>query len=439
MKSSYDRIVDVFDKLKDKKLKEVGRINENVFTRNRTMPFEDLSLCILSKKGLTLSMELEQFFDKKNNFDNTVSKQAFSKQRMNLNPELFKVMNQNYVTDIYNETKVETFHNYILLGIDGSVIEIPNTNNLKEIYGGITDNKKNVIVARAQTSGIYDCINHIMIDSIISPYKTSEISLAKENIKNALNQLKDRKILLIFDRGYPSIEFIHYLNKLDVKYLFRIQNKAYMTEKNSMKTNDEIVDLKISSGRLQHINDKNIKEELKKNKYIKNIRITKIRLDNGEQEELISNLDINEINYNEMKMLYYKRWNIELSYDILKNKLYVENFSGKTPITIEQDFYSQILLYNMLEDLKKDASIHLKTNNNLKYKYKINMNCLIGLFRNKMIEIATEKNDNIRKNLYLTLINKIQRYLVPIKPNRTFNRKRVFTDNKYTTNLRRNS
>lgn len=92
----------------------------------------------------------------------------------------------------------------------------------------------------------------------------------------------------------------------------------------------------------------------------------------------------------------------------------------------------------MLEDLKKDASIHLKTKNDLKYEYKINMNCLIGLFRNKMIEIAIEKDDEIRKNLYLTLINKIQRYLVPIKPNRTFKRRRAYTDNKYTTNLRRN-
>ena len=74
----------------------------------------------------------------------------------------------------------------------------------------------------------------------------------------------------------------------------------------------------------------------------------------------------------------------------------------------------------------------------IKYEYKINMNCLIGLFRNKMIEIAIEKDDEIRKNLYLTLINKLQRYLVPIKPNRTFKRRRVYTDNKYTTNLRRN-
>ena len=56
-----------------------------------------------------------------------------------------------------------------------------------------------------------------------------------------------------------------------------------------------------------------------------------------------------------MKALYYCRWNIELSYDVLKNKLHIENFSGYNQIAIEQDFYAQILLYNMLEDMKQDA------------------------------------------------------------------------------------
>lgn len=103
-------------------------------------------------------------------------------------------------------------------------MELPNTKDLREEYGGITDKNNNVVVARTQTSGIYDCLNKVMIDSIISPYKTSELSLAKENIKATLELFQNKKILLIFDRGYPSIEFIYYLNKLGIKYLFRIKN-----------------------------------------------------------------------------------------------------------------------------------------------------------------------------------------------------------------------
>lgn len=165
-----------------------------------------------------------KFFDKKNDFENTISKQNFSKQRKKLNPELFKVLNKEYISSFYNETNYKTFHGYILLAIDGSIMELPNTKDLREEYGGITDKNNNVVVARTQTSGIYDCLNKVMIDSIISPYKTSELSLAKENIKATLELFQNKKILLIFDRGYPSIEFIYYLNKLGIKYLFRIKN-----------------------------------------------------------------------------------------------------------------------------------------------------------------------------------------------------------------------
>lgn len=438
MKSSYNRIVEVFEKLKLQKMKEIGRLTPNAFTRKRKLPFEDLSLCILNKKGLTLNMELENFFDKKNDFENTISKQDFSKQRKNLNPELFKFMNKEYITSFYNETKYKTFHGYILLAIDGSVMELPNTDDLKKIYGGITDKNNNVIVTRTQSSGVYDCLNKIMIDSIIAPYKTSELSLAKENIKETLEFFKNRKILLIFDRGYPSIEFIYYLNKLGVKYLFRIKNQAYTTEKRQMKSDDEILDLKVTCGRIQHTTDENLQEEIRQQNSIKDIRITKIVLDDGTIEELVSNLSISEVPYEEMKSLYYCRWNIELSYDVLKNKLYIENFSGYNQIAIEQDFYAQILLYNMLEDMKQDAESQLTKNGDLKYEYKINMNSLVGLFKLKMIEIAIEDDDVKREKLYMTLLSKMQRYLTPIKPNRSFSRDTKNTNNKHTTNLRRN-
>ena len=139
-----------------------------------------------------------------------------------------------------------------------------------------------------------------------------------------------------------------------------------------------------------------------------------------------------------MKALYYCRWNIELSYDVLKNKLHIENFSGYNQIAIEQDFYAQILLYNMLEDMKQYAESNLTKNYGLKYEYKINMNSLVGLFKLKMIEIAIEDDDEKREKLYMTLLSKMQRYLISIRPNRSFSRDTKNTNNKNTTNLRSN-
>lgn len=66
------------------------------------------------------------------------------------------------------------------------------------------------------------------------------------------------------------------------------------------------------------------------------------------------------------------------------------------------------------------------------------MNSLIGLFKLKIIEIAIEDDDEKREKLYTILILKMQRYLVPIKPSRSFSCDTKNTNNKHTTNLRRN-
>ena len=40
MKSSYNRIIEIFEKLKSQKMKEIGRLTPNAFTRKRKLPFE---------------------------------------------------------------------------------------------------------------------------------------------------------------------------------------------------------------------------------------------------------------------------------------------------------------------------------------------------------------------------------------------------------------
>jgi IS4 transposase len=46
--------------------------------------------------------------------------------------------------------------------------------------------------------------------------------------------------------------------------------------------------------------------------------------------------------------LYYLRWGVEIEYDVLKNTLEIENFSGRTETAIRQDFHIHIIASNML-------------------------------------------------------------------------------------------
>ncbi len=83
-----------------------------------------------------------------------------------------------------------------------------------------------------------------MIDFQIAPYQTSEKELAYKNIKNTLKLFKNNEIILIFDRGYPSIELFNYLKEKNIKFIFRIKKDSYKEKTKQTQTNDEYIELK---------------------------------------------------------------------------------------------------------------------------------------------------------------------------------------------------
>lgn len=208
-----------------------------------------------------------------------------------------------------------------------------------------------------------------------------------------------------------------------------------------MKTEDEWLEIKISGYRLNRLKDKEIKEELKEKKKLR-VRITKVVLDTGEIEYLLSNIPKEIIGTEEMKDMYFRRWQIEIGYDILKNKLHIENFTGRSKITIEQDFYAQIYTFNILQDIKNTNTKRIQEkqiSKNLRYRYKVNTNILAGWLKNILIAIMFIEDGEEQEKLYNIIVQKAERNLIAIKPNRSNIRKPyVSRRNKYRTNLRNN-
>lgn len=305
----YDRIRTVFKNIKTLNMKNIARITSTNFTRNRKMSYEDFMLVLLSRRGTTTTMELNNFFKEQDRRDDIVSKQAFSKQRCNLNPAVFVALNNDYVENIYKDKNIVKHKGYIVTAIDGSAIEIPNTKGLQEEYRcKSTGQSTHRTIARALASGIYDIENNIMIDSIIDSKEGGERSLATENIFNMLSIIRNTdKIITILDRGYISIELLLLLMEMPIKYLFRLPVKTFRKERLAMKSDDEVIDIVLSPDRVYHVKEPILKTKAKLIKSIK-VRIVKITLSTGEDEYLLTNLyDKNEFNTEEVGELYYKR------------------------------------------------------------------------------------------------------------------------------------
>ena len=442
---SYKRINKSVKDIKEKNNQnEKYKNNSKVFVRERKMSFTDYVWYLIMQKGRTTSMELDEYLKNKNGtYKISISKQAFSKQRQYLKPQIFIDIYKDYLEDFYHNYPEEnkTYKGYNVCAIDGSLFEIPNTKELREEYKTQKNSSGDRESARARVSGIYDVENGFMIDALIKDCREGEKELAKKNIENAGKIINLENCIIIFDRGYPGIDLIWYLEKLKIKYIFRLQTKMYEKEKNSMKSNDEWIELNVSGDRLRKVIEEEVKNELKKQKTLK-VRMSKVVLDTGEIEYLLTNISEDIIAPEEMKKTYFKRWQIEIGYDILKNKLHLENFTGRTKITIEQDFYAQIYTFNVLQDIKNTNTRRIQEkqkNKNLKYKYKVNVNILAGWLKNILIAVMFTEDEEEQEEIYNIIVEKAEKNLVAIIPNRT-NIRKPYTSrrNKYRTNLRNN-
>ena len=392
--------------------------DSNTFTRNRKMPLKDILLCCLSKKGLTTIFELRNYFKQKEDWSMRLSVQGYLQQRKRLNPE------------------VALWNGYLLLAIDASKAEIPNSKENRERFGKSNNQHSQAGQVRALVSGMYDVLNRFYLDIEIEHISTSENELAKQNLSHLKNMRLKQPILVIFDRGYPALEFVDFLESQGIHYLFRLSSNDYIAERTKMKSQDETVFLKHTSQRLTKIRRKHPERyEHMKEKGSTQVRISVSELPSGKDLALMTNLPI-EITPNQLSDLYYQRWEIEKKYHTLKNKMKFESVTGKATIYVYQDFWSQILVYNMIQDIRKsadeEAAITGKRNGN-KYPMHTNENLAIGLFKESMIKIVLEENLQKRGKMLEELQKEMENYVLPIRELPSRERKKNLS-NKYKNN-----
>ena len=207
-----------------------------------------------------------------------------------------------------------------------------------------------------------------------------------------------------------------------------------------MKSNDELVDVIIDSGRLAHYKGTPDYDLLAGAGNIM-LRMVKIPLDSGDCEYLATNLSPDEFSTDEIGKLYTARWGIETAFGTLKNKLTLENFTGTKPILIEQDIYSSIYICNLAEDMIADAETNMAEAPAKcpprKHPIAINKSFAIGILKDMLIK-AILTNDPKRKDaLFKEMIAEVKREVLPIRPGRHFNRTKGVLCGKYSNTHKR--
>jgi hypothetical protein len=366
------------------------------------MPFKKLIYFLLSMIKESSQNALERYFGKTGDIVH-MSQQAFSEARQKIKWEALREMFEATVHALYGEG-VKRWRGFRVLAIDGSKINLPADPVLRGYFGGIGVGNTSPC---AQGSMLYDIENDLIVDARIEPLAVDERSLAKEHIKKLGEMGDSGKNLIIFDRGYPSIELIELLMEEKIAFLMRVREKFDLGI-DVLERGEHRVELeKGGRGPVE-------------------VRVIKFRLPGGETETLISSLMDSGYGVKEFKALYFKRWPIETKYDRVKKKMEVENFSGITVDNIRQDFYAAMTLANIAgefyEEAQKGVEEEQRGKGN-KWKYQVNVNHEIGVLKDRLVLLLLENDGKKRGQMFEETIELLKSRLIPIRPNRHVPRK----------------
>lgn len=416
-------------------------IEPNKFIRSRKMSQKDVTIYPLVQNGRTNAIEALSFIRELTGDDDmTITKQAIGKQRGYLSPLLYKDMGDDFVDGLYvNFEDLEKFKGYMILACDGSIIDLPNTKLTKNEFNVPEDTVFKEYLSRARASCIVDVNSEYILTSEITDRNINELTLAKIHLKNLNERINLNNSIIIYDRGYSSLELMLYTSQLNSNFLIRLPKSYFKKEREHMKSDDETVEININKSRIHNFKDSELIKVAQEMGTFE-LRITNVELETGEIETLISNLSFDEFSKEDLKELYSKRWKIETNYDRLKNRLKMENFTGHRKIIIEQDFYANILIFNYLIYIKHEAEEEAfeKRKEVLRFRYKVNVNVLFGLIKMEIPKLLTE-NPKQRKKIVNRISDIAQRNLVVSEKKKSDNGERKTPDytSKHHYNQRR--
>jgi len=347
-------------------------------------------------------VELDQFFkdiNDKNEASQHVTKSAFFQARKQLSYRAFIELNRQLIDGVYKNMKYfKTWHGFRLCAIDGTSIRLPNEPDITNYFGVQKGKANQADCPMGMASVFYDVLNHLVIDSSINPKGTSENTCAEKHLK-----FTGKNDLIIYDRGYNAF----WLYALHIKH-----NHAFCMRAKANK--DLVVKAFVESNKKEAI------VTFDPNKYSINtckqkglptspikLRLVRVELDN-EVEVLITNLmDSNKYPVGLFKSLYHLRWGIEENYKRLKQWVEIESFSGKSTLSVQQDFYAKIVAANLTALMAMAAQkITVRETQHLKLNYQINFAQALSKMKHTIVHLVLHAHSDIK-----LLIERTIRYI----------------------------
>lgn len=421
----------------DREFQKTYRQKPTDFVRERVLSFSKVVVGLINLMNRSIAVELTKLLGHLHGMVAPLcSKQAFSQQRQKLKPEAFAALNQQLIAEFYADGDFGKFHSFRLLAMDGSTLELPESQEIVQYYGRAANQESSLPMGRC--SLLHDVVNQITLHAILAPYLSDDRTMGWQHLHWLQTSITDEfPSLLLMDRGYPSIDLIAQLQAQGLAFIMRVSEQCSLQEiRDFAASGQRQVTITLDVTTPKRRKNQRLQTALKQLAYAPlAVRLLSIDLPDGNKEYLLSNL-IDDRTAERTYSLdffceaYRKRWGIETQYAFDKTLLEIENFSSKKVVGVQQDFYASILCRNINTLLNVDAQERMqqqaqqracqrKAN---KQEYLVNRAVSLGLLKDQIAGMLFGSQP--LEDSYDQLVVQISRNKSLSKPDRHFSHKR---------------
>jgi hypothetical protein len=386
------------------------------FTRKRKLSFPVLILFLINLIKGSYQDELDHFFKAIFKFDvpkRFVTKAALAKARMKLKFEAFIELNSQLVDYFHHKFRPLKWNGFLLLAIDGTTVQLPRIESISKHFGAWKP-RQGGKCPMARVSQMFDPLNKITVDARIEPKAIGERELAAFH---CINMVPGDLILL--DRGYPAHWLFNLILAQGADFCARIQRKRWKIVRQFYNSGKREKIISLPSFPTSRKQCEKMGLDLKPLK----LRLIRVELESGEAEILITSL-IDKQTYDHIQFaeLYHLRWPVEEDYKTMKQWIEIENFTGKSVLSVYQDFHARVFSKNLTSVMAFPTQFVIDRNTDgCIHPYKPNFAQSLSKIKDVIPLLFMRANDKIIK-----LVSDIQEIIVrtiePVRPDRKFPR-----------------
>ena len=347
-------------KLHDPSFLARHRVRPEDFTRHRQLTFPVIMIFILQKTVKSIQRHLHEFLAglAEEQIFVPPTSGAVTHCRAKLKESAFIELNRDCVLPIMYGSKhpILRWRGHRLIGFDSSLLRLPDSEELGQTFGWKeASNQTGATGTRypeARLSVVYDLLNQMGLDARLEPSTLGEFALAIEQAKSL--QPDD---VAINDRGFSGYLYFVSILQRGAHFIGRCSTGSFLAAQEMFRHNranqSKVVWLFAPPDQKAQYLRLGLPLKIK-------VRFVSLRLSTGELEVLATSL-LDEALYptTEFLSVYHWRWGHETYYLMLKGRMELENFSGRTAEAIQQDLQAAVLVANLETMLSAPAQAAL--------------------------------------------------------------------------------